>query len=374
MGNYPFTTGNNYCDAGGAAGSAVSCTIPLNEFLAAAGITSACAGNTGHNLYIVTHASVTDLSPTNGGGKTGTSEGRCLGGLNGGGKCAPWFKYATLKYDCTPCKLCNDCTCQAYIDKYNCACPDYAAAHKCECNPDCECPAYVAEHKCECPSYVAEHKCECPVYADDPTHKCECKPDCACPGYPAAHPDECFKWCPDTDTAYGYFPTKPVYQSQFNAADRDGKKLANKNCQSKWGWWDTFKTVELGSGSSYSGDLVAGAGNYNISASTKVGDFTLAVSDGQVSFSFTAASGFQFGSIHVQAGCAVPSTCAPGQFNNPFTRVLGGTGPTSGASGTLPLNLGSGCTLGSPSVYFIFHASVAAQVPISQACKAPVPQ
>lgn len=31
----------------------------------------------------------------------------------------------------------------------------------------------------------------------------------------------------------------------------------------------------------------------------------------------------QFDVLHVQAGCAIPSTCAPGQFDNTYTRTLG---------------------------------------------------
>lgn len=169
--------------------------------------------------------------------------------------------------------------------------------------------------------------------------------------------------------AYGYFDNSPPYQAQFNKPNKYGKSLTNKNCQSKWGWWDTFTPSQLVDGSTYTGNLVSGAGNYNLAASYKAGTFTLTVAPGgQLQFSFaSAAADIQFDVFHVQAGCAVPSTCAPGQFDNTYTRTLG---TSSGSSGTgLSITLQpSGCTTSSPYVYFIFHAAVAKRIPISQAC------
>ena len=324
---------------------------------------------------------------------------------------------AAHKCECNP-----DCTCPAYAADHkcecnpDCSCPDYSAAHKCECTPDCTCPDYAASHKCQCnpdcgcPEYAAANKClcapdctcadyaatkpcecapttcACPTYAashqcqcnpDYPaTHKCECNPDCSCPDYAAAHPDVCFKWCPDVDTCYGYFEGNPAYQSQFNKASVSGKTLPNKNCQSKWGWWDSFTVSQLTPSTSYTGKLVAGAGNYNLAAGYTAGSFTLSVgASGELLFSFTSSSpDIQFGVFHVQASCSVPSTCAPGQFDNTYTRTLGSSAASSG-SGLSITTLPSGC-MSTPStyVYFIFHGSVAKRIPASQTCPAAAPQ
>jgi len=94
-------------------------------------------------------------------------------------------------------------------------------------------------------------------------------------------------------------------------------------------------------------------------------------SGGNLQFSFTsAAADIQFDVIHVQAGCAVPTTCAPGQFDNTYTQILGTSSASSGTG--LPITLQpSGCTTSSQYVYFIFHAAVAKRIPISQTCPAP---
>ncbi|KAJ9133913.1 hypothetical protein NKR19_g8895 [Coniochaeta hoffmannii] len=217
-----------------------------------------------------------------------------------------------LSCACPGWKAANPCQCED--TKYTCACVDWKVTHPCDCEDTkntCACLTYASAHPCECDStYPSTHPCDCPLT----------KNVCTCPDYAAANPDKCFKWCPDVGTAYGYFSTQPVYQRQFNSANRAGKTLANKNCASKWGWWDTFVPAELAAGQVYSGTLLSGAGNYNVDAATPVGSFTLSVSaDGtNALFGFQASGDYQFGTIHVQANCALPTTCAPGQFNNVF--------------------------------------------------------
>jgi hypothetical protein len=164
-------------------------------------------------------------------------------------------------------------------------------------------------------------------------------------------------------------------QSQFTKPSstllaRTAESFPNTNCQSSWGWWDTFNAADLMEGKPDTGSSVAGAGSCNLAASTTVGSFTLSISGGKITFSFAASSAdYQFGTLHIQAGCAPYRL--PAHLVNSATHsatVLGGTGPDSGVSGTLTLSHSSGCALASQYTYFISHAAVAKKTPISQSC------
>ena len=201
FGMYPFTTDKGYCSP--ACTASAICTIQLEAFLQQAGVPTDCTDSSKHAFNIVTHAAVDGTSSA-----TGTSDGTCIN-PGSGGACDPWFKYATITYTCIPCTLCNTCSCS-----------NYAAT-------DCTCPTN--------PKYQT---CDCPAYNNNPANKCKCNPDCTCPDYVAANPDKCYHWCPDVDTAYGYFATGPTpanyqppsYQAQFNKPNTDGQSLTNKNC------------------------------------------------------------------------------------------------------------------------------------------------
>jgi len=157
----------------------------------------------------------------------------------------------------------------------------------------------------------------------------------------------------DIGTAFGYGTGAKTLNGD------DGGSAVCKNAN-RWGWY--FET----SATSLSGKLIVGAGGNDLEKGTVVGTWSSEKTGSDITVTYTLYDDntnghFDLSSVHVQASCDKPTTCAPGQFT--FTDDnLSGSSDTSYTK-TFKIDGGSCSTY-----YLIFHASVNQKVPETETC------
>jgi hypothetical protein len=145
----------------------------------------------------------------------------------------------------------------------------------------------------------------------------------------------------DLGTAFGYNGNKAITLNTLPSAPR-------------WGWYYKLTASEF----PLTGDLLVGAGGNNIAAATDVGDFSATLAGGIINVSYSLASGYDLGEVHVYAKCTEPQSVAPGQYG--YTQSFPGPSDTQF---THAFNLGT-C----PYYWLIFHAAINKSFPEGTPC------